>query len=110
MRRYHTNLELPRSGNVPLPPIIPFPIPPPGFPIPPLGTPNPKQPCSNSVTAQCANCNGLDGWCQEGEDAGCPCQEDCAKGEDQLQCSDDTCDGETDQMCTIVSDLTSQDT
>ncbi|KAF1998956.1 hypothetical protein P154DRAFT_523583 [Amniculicola lignicola CBS 123094] len=80
------------------PVIIPIPIPPPGYPIPPPGTPNPKTPCEDSIDVECKDCNGNNGWCQEGDSAGCPCKDEeheCPDGLDVPNCSDANCGGAT---------------
>ncbi|OKP14964.1 hypothetical protein PENSUB_4309 [Penicillium subrubescens] len=89
----------PRTG---LPPIIPFPLPPPGFVVPPAGVPNPKTPCKEDYTkTSCKDCKALEGWCTVGDNAGCPCKEECPADDKKPKCSDDGCKGDDKGACTI---------
>lgn len=91
---------LQRTG---LPPIIPFPLPPPGFVVPPAGVPNPKTPCKEDYTkTSCKDCKALEGWCTVGDNAGCPCKEECPADDKKPKCSDDGCKGDDKGACTIV--------
>ncbi|GLI81212.1 hypothetical protein PoHVEF18_009585 [Penicillium ochrochloron] len=86
-----------------LPPIIPFPLPPPGFVVPPAGVPNPKSPCKEDYTkTSCKDCKALEGWCTVGDNAGCPCKEECPADDKKPKCSDDGCKGDDKGACTIA--------
>ncbi|OOQ87360.1 hypothetical protein PEBR_17159 [Penicillium brasilianum] len=85
-----------------LPPIIPFPLPPAGFVVPPAGVPNPKTPCQEDYTkTSCKDCKALEGWCTVGDNAGCPCKEECPSDDKKPKCSDDGCKGDDKGACTI---------
>ncbi|KAL4969560.1 uncharacterized protein BDV14DRAFT_195824 [Aspergillus stella-maris] len=86
-----------------LPPVIPFPLPPAGFVPPPAGVPNPEKICNEDFTqTSCKGCEPKEGWCTKGDNAGCPCREDCPADDDDSQatCSADDCKGEKGS-CTI---------
>lgn len=92
----YRNCECNSDGSSKTPVLVPFPIPPPGYPIPPPGTPNPEQTCSDTIDVKCSDCLGTDGWCQDGEHVGCPCedeQQQCPEGDDVPDCSASNCGG-----------------
>ncbi|KAL4788934.1 hypothetical protein BDV19DRAFT_383508 [Aspergillus venezuelensis] len=86
-----------------LPPVIPLPLPPAGFVTAPAGVPNPKKVCNEDYTqTSCKDCEPKEGWCTKGDNAGCPCREECPADNDDNRptCSDDDCKGE-EESCTI---------
>ncbi|KAJ6026941.1 hypothetical protein N7499_005045 [Penicillium canescens] len=88
----------PGSG---LPLIIPFPPSPVGFIAPPAAVPNPKKVCNEDYTKNsCKDCKPLDGWCTVGDQAGCPCREECPADDKKPDCSADDCKGEKGS-CTV---------